>query len=452
MVKARVIATLGTLGACAVIAAVGGASVASAASTAPGTPGSMSYFDLARKDCVGTARNTTSKVWFTVADGVLSDTYWPTIDATNVNTLQYLVTDGHSFTDLQTRDMSYKVLPDPTGMACTVSPPAAPTTTGSSPPTSPTPSSDSVLMHSSFEGPRSDQLYVRLDPLAGGTGGGADQNASASNPENAGGNSAELVDVGRGQTVPVDDNTNTVTNAVNRTYAVPTYMALESSSGFSSESVGYAGTASDGLTMLDSAHALTPYSQAPDGHVTLTAEIPSPLVHAGARVRHQPGCRAVDGECLGGAELRPGLGGLRGGLAPLRRRAAQARPLAGPGRDPRVLRVGQRGQGQRGQDLPRRDRRRPGLAVGPVGTRRHCSPTASRRTSAPTARSSRATRTRRSPGCWSPATSGPPRPPRTSCSTASNCPTARCRATRCPTARRRPTPAASSSTRPPIRS
>ena len=275
MVKARVIATLGTLGACAVIAAVGGASVASAASTAPGTPGSMSYFDLARKDCVGTARNTSSKVWFTVADGVLSDTYWPTIDGTNVNTLQYLVTDGHSFTDLQTRDMSYKVLPDPTGMACTVIASSRAhhyriiTTYITDP------SSDSVLMHSSFEGPHSDQLYVRLDPLAGGTGGGADQNASASNPENAGGNSAELVDLGRGQTVPVDDNTNTVTNAVNRTYAVPTYMALESSSGFTSESVGYAGTASDGLTMLDSAQALTPYSNAPDGHVTLTAEIPS---------------------------------------------------------------------------------------------------------------------------------------------------------------------------------
>ena len=52
--------------------------------------------------------------------------------------------------------------------------------------------------------------------------------------------------------MPVAYNTNTVTDAVNRNYAVPTYMALESSSGFSSASVGYAGTASDGLTMLDS--------------------------------------------------------------------------------------------------------------------------------------------------------------------------------------------------------
>ncbi len=273
MVKARVLATLGTFALCAVIVAIAGPSAASASSVAPGSPGGMSYFDLARKDCVGTARNTTSKVWFTVADGVLSDTYWPTIDATNVNTLQYVVTDGHSFTDLQTRDMTYKVLPDPTGMACTVIASSSAhhyriVTTYIT-----DPSSDSVLMHSSFRGPRSDQLYVRLDPLAGGTGGGTLPNPPS--PENAGGNSAELVGVGHGQTVPVDDNTNTITDAVNRTYAVPTYMALESSSGFSSESVGYAGTASDGLTMLDSAHTLTPYAQAPDGHVTLTAEIPS---------------------------------------------------------------------------------------------------------------------------------------------------------------------------------
>ena len=41
---------------------------------------------------------------------------------------------------------------------------------------------------------------------------------------------------------------------MNRNYAVPTYMALESSTGFSDASVGYAGTASDGLAMLDSTH------------------------------------------------------------------------------------------------------------------------------------------------------------------------------------------------------
>ena len=78
---------------------------------APATdgPGAMSHFALARKDCVGTAHNDRSKVWFTVADGVLSDVYYPTNDNTNNETLQYVVTDGSTFTDLQTRDMTYTV-------------------------------------------------------------------------------------------------------------------------------------------------------------------------------------------------------------------------------------------------------------------------------------------------------------------------------------------------------
>ena len=84
---------------------------AAPADVAPGAPGTESYFDLARKDCVGTARDTGSKVWYTVADGVLSDIYEPTIDNTNVDTLQYVVTDGSTFTDLQTRDMTYTVTP-----------------------------------------------------------------------------------------------------------------------------------------------------------------------------------------------------------------------------------------------------------------------------------------------------------------------------------------------------
>src|SRR5580658_358580 len=97
------------------------ATAARAAAIAPGAPGAPSYFDLARKDCVGTATGTGSKVWYTVADGVLSDVYEPTIDNTNVSTLQYVVTDGDpnsTFTDLQTRDMTYTVAADPSGMAC----------------------------------------------------------------------------------------------------------------------------------------------------------------------------------------------------------------------------------------------------------------------------------------------------------------------------------------------
>jgi glucoamylase len=245
-------------------ALAGGLAPAARAQVAPGAPGTESYFDLARKDCVGTARNTTSNVWFTVAGGVLSDVYWPNVDATNVKTLQYVVTDGKSFTDLQTRDMTYRTFPDPTGMACTVV--ASNDTHGYRITTTylADPSRDAVLMRARFEGPARDRVYVRLDPLAGGTGGGG--------ADNAGANSAVLDTVGQ-DPVPVAFNTNTTTNAANRDYAVPTFEALRSSAGFSSASVGYAGTASDGLQMLDSTHALTTFTSAPNGHVALTAAL-----------------------------------------------------------------------------------------------------------------------------------------------------------------------------------
>jgi glucoamylase len=248
-----------------------GTARAAQASVAPGGPGASSYFDLARKDCVGTAAGTRSKVWYTVAGGVLSDVYEPTIDNTNVSTLQYVVTDGATFTDLQTRDMTYTVAADPSGMACTVTSTDAKhgfrlVTTYIT-----DPASDTVLMHTTLESvPGSStnlaglHLYARLDAHVNGNGGGGTQNAGA----NSG-----VVDTSNHEQIPVVFSTNTVTNAVNRTYAVPTYMALAPSSPSPAASVGYAGTASDGLTQLDATHTLTPYSSAPDGHVVATEEL-----------------------------------------------------------------------------------------------------------------------------------------------------------------------------------
>src|SRR3954463_1503285 len=88
---------------------------------APGGPGTLSHFDLARKDCVGTAAGRTSKVWYTIANGVLSDVYSPTVDNTDVESMQFIVTDGSTFTDVQTRDTSFTVRSlDRSGMACEV--------------------------------------------------------------------------------------------------------------------------------------------------------------------------------------------------------------------------------------------------------------------------------------------------------------------------------------------
>jgi glucoamylase len=261
------------------VAAAGPAGATSAvagqpAVTAPGGPGTMSYFDLARKDCLGTARNATSKVWYTVAGGVLSDVYEPTIDNTDVQTLQYIVTDGSTFTDLQTRDMTYTVAADPSGMACTVTATSAShgykliTTYITDP------ARDTVLMDTRLDATPGSHtamsklhLYARLDAHVNGDGGGG----TGSN-ENAGGNTG-TIDTSTGSPVPVVYSTNTVTQAANRSYAVPTYMALRPSSPSAAASVGYAGTASDGLTQLAATHALTSYGSAPNGHVTATEDV-----------------------------------------------------------------------------------------------------------------------------------------------------------------------------------
>jgi glucoamylase len=264
-------AALSVAGVAAAPGAPAATMTSAAGAVAPGAPGATSYFDLARKDCVGTAANRGSKVWYTVAGGVLSDVYEPTIDNTDVSTLQYIVTDGSTFTDLQTRDMTYTVAADPTGMACTVTSTDAQhgfrliTTYITDP------ASDTVLMHTSVQAtPGSTtnlatlRLYARLDAHANGNGGGG--------PQNAGANSG-VVDTSAGPAVPVIFSTNIVTNAANRDYAVPTFMALTASATPATASVGYEGTASDGLAQLDATHTLTSYASAPDGHIVATEDV-----------------------------------------------------------------------------------------------------------------------------------------------------------------------------------
>ncbi|HEY7007560.1 MAG TPA: glucodextranase DOMON-like domain-containing protein [Jatrophihabitantaceae bacterium] len=245
----------------AIASAVAVAPPVQAATTAPGAPGVESRFDLARKDCVGTARNTRSKVWFTVADGVLSDVYEPTIDNTNVQSLQFIVTDGRTFTDLQTRDTTYTVRADSTGMQCTVTTRSAQhgyrliTTFVTDP------ARDSVLIATHLTGARNLRLYARLDAHVNGNGGGGSANGGADNG---------TID---SSGVPIVGDTNTVSQAANRDYAVPTFMALDATN-LHSASVGYAGSASDGLTELDATHALTPtYDTAPNGHTVATADV-----------------------------------------------------------------------------------------------------------------------------------------------------------------------------------
>src|SRR4030081_462961 len=149
------------------------AQTTSAAASATDGPGALSHFDLARKDCLGTARNSTSKVWFTVAGGVLSDVYFPTADNTNVETLQLVVTDGSTFTDLQSRDTTYTAsLLDPRALDCRVVSPARSGRSRIVTDYLTDPARDTLLMRVRFDallGPRSAcHVYARFDPSLNG--------------------------------------------------------------------------------------------------------------------------------------------------------------------------------------------------------------------------------------------------------------------------------------------
>ena len=233
---------------------------------APGGPGALSHFDLARKDCLGTARNTGSKVWYTVANGVLSDVYYPTIDNTNVETLQYVVTDGSTFTDLQTRDMTYsvKAIADAGGMACRVTATAKSGKYRIQTDYITDPSRNSVLMRVEFR-PRDSgyRLYVRFDATVNGNGGGGTGN---------GGADAASVDGSSGHPVLVSSDPVTATNAANRDYAQPIHAALDGA--FDEASSGFVGSTSDGLVQLDASHELTAtHDEAVHGNVVQTARV-----------------------------------------------------------------------------------------------------------------------------------------------------------------------------------
>jgi glucan 1,4-alpha-glucosidase len=270
--RARLLAlvVLLPLAALAALPAGAGADGAPPAGTAAGGPGALSHFDLARKDCVGTARNRTSKVWFTVADGVLSDVYYPTNDTTENETLQYVVTDGATFTDLQTRDMTYTVRAlDARALTCRVTATARSgryriVTDYLTDPGRPT-----VLLRSRFEALRGTtrdyHVFVRFDPTLNGNGGGGTGNGGADSGDVARSN---------GHTLLVGSDPVTATNAANRDYAQPVFSALDGSRAFRRVSNGFAGTASDGLTQLDAAHRLTAtYAQAAHGNLVQTAEV-----------------------------------------------------------------------------------------------------------------------------------------------------------------------------------
>ena len=62
-----------------------------------GGPGIEPRWTHGGKDGAGTAYATSSRIWFTIWNGVVTETYYPTIDRPQIRDLQFLVSDGKSF-------------------------------------------------------------------------------------------------------------------------------------------------------------------------------------------------------------------------------------------------------------------------------------------------------------------------------------------------------------------
>lgn len=233
---------------------------------APGGPGAQSFLDTSRKDCFGTARNTASKAWYTVANGVLSDVYSPTIENSDDATLQYIVTDGRSFTALQQRDMTYTVSSDPSGMVCQVTSTDAAHGFKLVTDYLTDPARDSVVirtallpLHGTAGSVAGLKVYARWDATIDNTGGGGDKNAGANDA---------TIDPATTALVSSD------TQAPSGPFAAQVTGAVLASRPFLAASSGFAGTPSDGLAQLDAHHRLvSQYQTAADGNVTQTAEV-----------------------------------------------------------------------------------------------------------------------------------------------------------------------------------
>ena len=64
---------------------------------APGGPGIEPRWTRGAKVAVGTAYSTSSRVWYTLDHGCITEVYYPTIDSPQIRDLQFLITDGETF-------------------------------------------------------------------------------------------------------------------------------------------------------------------------------------------------------------------------------------------------------------------------------------------------------------------------------------------------------------------
>jgi glucoamylase len=229
-------------------AAAGPAAPALAAGSAPGAPGAGATWNESDVQGFADSLGSSSKVWYTLGDGELENVFYPQADTPDTFGLQYLVTDGATFTDTETANTSHAIsLPDSTSLAWQ----QVNTATSGKYKITKTyiadPSRSVVLIQTTFDNLGSTPLQLYADYLP------------------------QLDNDGMGNTGGTDPASGDLVASNG-----PVSSALAASVAFSQTTSGYAGSSSDGSAQLAGSHALTAtYSSASSGgHIVQVAQIP----------------------------------------------------------------------------------------------------------------------------------------------------------------------------------
>ncbi len=209
---------------------------------APGAPGAVATWTPADKHGFGTATGTASKVWYTLEHGELTEAYYPDLGTPSLRDLQFIVTDGSTFADLE-RDATTSTVTMPDQQSLTY----IQTDTAKSGryrliKTYVTdPARSTVLVNVTFQSLTGQpyQVYAYVDPSL--TNNGMDDSGTCDS----------------GRLLASDGHT---------------ASAVLATPGFAQTSCGYLGT-SDGWTQLQSTYALKQYTSASSGNVVETARL-----------------------------------------------------------------------------------------------------------------------------------------------------------------------------------
>jgi glucoamylase len=246
--RARLRWAAAALTAIALGAAVAQVSPALAAGSAPGAPGANATWNESNLQAFADSLGSASKVWYSLGNGELENVFYPQTDTPSTFGLQYIVTDGSSFTNTETANTTHTIsLVDPTSLVWQ----QVNTATNGDFTITKTyiadPSRSVVLVQTTFDNLSSHALSLYADYLP------------------------QLNNDGMGNTGGTDSSSNDLV-ASNGSVS----SALTASTGFTQTTTGYVGSSSDGSAQLATSHALTAtYTSASTaGHIVQVAQIP----------------------------------------------------------------------------------------------------------------------------------------------------------------------------------